>query len=261
MATVRERLWLFGIPILEQTSCNWAPPGYRMTAAEGALYLGIPNVVYVVQKDLPAPPFDSYARALAPFQQQVWSILGDSLATRDDLEEVIRLAGRFPNVTGGMMDDFFRWPGKDGPVGRYSVEEVRRRRDALHGADRRLDLWVVIYVNQLDLASEPYLELCDVVTLWSWWARELPDLEANFAAFERRAGEKRKVLGCYLADVGDSRPMPLELMQHQCQLGLRWMQEGRLDGMIFLGNPVSALGLEAVEWTRDWIAEVGPQPL
>jgi hypothetical protein len=70
MATVRDRLWLFGIPLVEETSCDWAPSGYRMTAAEGALYLGIPNVVYVVQKDLPAPPFDSYARALAPFQHE-----------------------------------------------------------------------------------------------------------------------------------------------------------------------------------------------
>lgn len=99
MGAVRDRLWLFGMPLLEQTTYEWAPAGYRMTAAEGALYLGLPNVLYVVQKDLPAPPFDSHARALAPFQQQVWSILGDSLATRDDLEEVTRLARRFPNPT------------------------------------------------------------------------------------------------------------------------------------------------------------------
>ncbi len=39
------------------------------------------------------------------------------------------------------------------------------------------------------------------------------------------------------------------------------MKEGRLDGMIFLASCTCDLGLEAVEWARQWIARVGDEPL
>ena len=36
-------------------------------------------------------------------------------------------------------------------------------------------------------------------------------------------------------------------------------RQGRIDGMIFLASCLCDLGLEAVEWTRAWIADVGNQ--
>ena len=51
--------------------------------------------------------------------------------------------------------------------------------------------------------------------------------------------------------------MPLDLMRHQCELGLRWLRQGRIEGMIFLASCLCDLELEAVEWTRNWIAQVG----
>jgi hypothetical protein len=262
VAAIRDKLWFFGTPIMQrQSERDWLPAGHPMTAAEAAGYLGIPNVLWVNQKDIPEPPFDGYARPLAPMKQLVWSILGDSLSHRNDLEEVIHLSERFPNITGGIMDDFFRWVGQEGPVGKWTLEQVKASRDALHAAVRPLDLWVVIYACQLDLPSDSYLELCDVVTFWTWWAKELPELEANFAALERRAGDKRKLLGCYFVDFGDDSLMPLKLMEHQCDCGLTWLREGRLDGIIFLGNTLCGLGLETVEWTRDWIASIGDMSL
>jgi hypothetical protein len=50
--------------------------------------------------------------------------------------------------------------------------------------------------------------------------------------------------------------MPLELMQKQCEIGLRWLREGRIEGMIFLASCICDIELETVEWTRRWIAEV-----
>ncbi|KKK89819.1 hypothetical protein LCGC14_2729260, partial [marine sediment metagenome] len=41
--------------------------------------------------------------------------------------------------------------------------------------------------------------------------------------------------------------------------GLNWLLEGRLDGMIFLGNTMGDFGFESVEWTREWIRNVGHQ--
>ncbi len=53
----------------------------------------------------------------------------------------------------------------------------------------------------------------------------------------------------------------LERMRRQCELGLSWLKEGKIEGMIFLASCICDLELEAVEWTRSWIAEVGQEPL
>ena len=51
-------------------------------------------------------------------------------------------------------------------------------------------------------------------------------------------------------DYGAKRPMPVNLMEKQCETGLQWLQEGRIEGMIFLASCICDLGLETVEWTR-----------
>ena len=47
--------------------------------------------------------------------------------------------------------------------------------------------------------------------------------------------------------------------QEQCELGLEWLKQGRIDGMIFLASCICDLDLETVEWTRKWIQKVGDQ--
>jgi serine/threonine protein kinase/Flp pilus assembly protein TadD len=70
-----------------------------------------------------------------------------------------------------------------------------------------------------------------------------------------------RVLGCYLWDYGGKKPMPLDLMRHECEVGLRWLRQGRIEGVIFLASCLCDLDLEAVEWTRSWIAQVGDKQL
>ncbi len=50
-------------------------------------------------------------------------------------------------------------------------------------------------------------------------------------------------------------------MKHQCELSLQWLKQRRIEGLIFLASCICDLELEAVEWTRRWIAEVGDQPI
>jgi len=59
----------------------------------------------------------------------------------------------------------------------------------------------------------------------------------------------------------DKAPVPTRLMEHQCNLGLKWLREGRLREMIFLANTVMDVGLESVEWTRQWIQDVAQETL
>jgi hypothetical protein len=46
-------------------------------------------------------------------------------------------------------------------------------------------------------------------------------------------------------------------MERQCRIGLDWLRQGRIEGIIFLASCICDLGLEAVEWTREWIGKTG----
>ena len=107
----------------------------------------------------------------------------------------------------------------------------------------------------------PHIQHVDKVALWTWVASDLAYLEENFEKLERLIAPKPIILGCYLFDYGGNHPMSVEQMQHQCELGIKWLFEGRIDGMIFLASNICDQGLQTVEWTKKWIAEVGDDPL
>lgn len=233
-----------------------------MTPVEAAYYLGLDNLLFIRYPDKPAfEEFRQYAISFRPLRQVIWSITGAAGVTADgEVGRVTELAKRFPNFTGVIMDDFFREPAT-GSIAVFTAEELRAIRSQLILPDRKLDLWVTLYFHQLCDEYREHLNLCDVVTCWTWEARRLAELEANFSRAEQLAPASRKVLGCYLYDYGAGQQMPLELMQYQCETGLRWLREGRIEAMIFLASCICDLELETVEWTRRWIAQMGGQPL
>ena len=262
MDTMRDRFWIWGHEAGSHNT-GWDLPGpSRMTPMEGAAYLDVPNLIMVRYRDLPEPPYAQYARALRPLQQVVWSIVGASgITTVEERDEVLAVAGDNPNITGVMMDDFFRRPSAEEDIAALSRQELVEVRKLLAAGERSLDLWVVLYEHQLDHPVAEHLELCDVVTYWTWEAPLLDQLEVNFARVEALTPGCRKVLGCYMWDYGLKQPMPLAAMEKQCSLARTWLQEGRIEGIIFLASCICDLELEAVEWTRQWIAEVGAEPV
>lgn len=264
MSNIRDHLWLWAHQEGSHNGQYGLPADSAITPAEGAQYLGLSNVIMVCYRGQPEPPFDGYAQSLQSLDRVVWSIVGDAGSTRNDeksdLEEVITLAARQSNITGGIMDDFFTPPGSP-KLSRYDLPQIAEFRDRLHSAARPLDLWVVLYDHQLDMPVQEHLKLCDVVTFWTWTASELSNLETNFAHAETLIDDRKKVLGCYMWDYGAAQPIPLELMRYQCETGLQWLRQGRINGLIFLASNLCDLDVEAVEWTRDWIARVGNNPL
>lgn len=229
-----------------------------MTAAEGAFYMGTPNLFMVMLLNVPDPPWDPYALALRPLKHVVWSIaLGHGLSYPN---QVFPLVGRVPNLTGLIMDDFFT-PKPDGQIAALTDEELRSVRSRLQLPGRKLDLWGVVYEQDLDKPIAGMLQQMDALVFGIWNAPNLPRIETHLAKLEKIAPQKRTVMLCYLWDYAARRPMPLELLQAQCETGLRWLQEGRIDGVAFWATCICDLGLETVEWTRNWIARVGDQPV
>lgn len=266
--TLRDRFWLWG----HEAGCYhrmpgnpWHLPGAfsRMTPAEGAFYLGIPNVIMVRFGNQPQPPFRQHALPLLPLKRFLWSIVGDSGSTDNDrspdLAAVLDLVPEFPNLTGAIMDDFFRRDAVR--PGRYTVEQVAAFRRQLRRGPRPLDLYVVAYTHDLDYPIGDHLAAAAAVTFWTWQAAHLHQLEANFARLEAIAPATRKLLGIYLWDFGVGAPIPKDAMEHQCRLGLEWLRTGRVEGLIFLASCIADVGIEAVEYARHLIRQVGDEPL
>ena len=153
----------------------------------------------------------------------------------------------------------------DGPIkpvpAALSVKELQQLRRRLSVKGRKLDLGVVVYTHQLDRRIIPHLKHCDIVSLWTWQAAELANLENNFARLQKLVPDKRILLGLYMWDFGAKKPTPIDLMKRQCELALKWLRQGRIEGMIFLATNLCGLNLETVNWTRRWIAKVGGQPV
>jgi len=270
MTSTRDKLWIWGHPVNSHYGYSkWSGEikESRITPAEAAFYFGIPNLLMVRYANQPRPPFDQYALPMQPLKRVVWSVLpaidvqtGYSEEDKTDLDAVLDLARKQDNISGVVLDDFF---GRDGKEAALSVDQLQDMQRRLRIKDRKLDLWVVYYDKRSgktppDEVVEPYLRQCDVMNYWTWNAEDVNHLEASFDEVQRTADKCgcRIALGCYMFDYGKKRPMAVELMEKQCRLGHRWLNEGSIEAMVFLASCICDLDLDAVRWTRNWVKEL-----
>ena len=256
--SVRDRLWLWG-HYEGSHNKNWGLPApSRITPIEAAYYMGTPNVVMVGYEGKPALPWEQYAIPFRGLRQVVWSAVAAGGDTNEqDRDAVFKLAEENPNITGFQMDDFFRSGFKPA----LSIDQLKQLHSKLKSGSKKLDLWVTLYTHDMNEPVAGHLQYVDVITLWTSKAADLTYLNANMEKLEKLMPSKRIVLGCYMWDYGTKQPMPVSSMQQQCELGIKWLQQGRIEGMIFLASCICDLNLEAVEWTRSWIQKVGGQRL
>ena len=267
--TVGDRLWIWGHPAGIYNDSFLAALSRKSTIepVAAAENMGLRNMIFVRYAGRPQPPFDAYYRPFEKLDRVYWSLVGaGGVTSESEREQVYRLAERQANLAGFILDDFFHGhvsdrPAADTPLrASLSPEQLREiRRKTVRG--QKLPLMAVVYTGQISPGAKWHLDEVDQVCLWTWRPGDLEHLEANLAALEAMIPGKPIFLGCYMYDFHASRPLPLPLMQRQTELGYRWLRQGRIEGMIFLATANVDVGLEAVEWTRAWIARVGCEPL
>jgi hypothetical protein len=263
--TVRDRLWIFccaansDFPSMQRRSV--------MTPAEGAFFLGVPNIIMVQSSTTEAkygrlePPLAQYMYALRPLKRVAWSVVGSGgFSDPKETEEVLEMAKTQPSFVAAMLDDFFTGR-KDGQRAKWTVDELGQFRRRLLAINKDFKIFATYYyASQVDLPLRDYLDLIDVVTLWCG-PKDVVNLEANMKRAEASAPKCQKMLGCYVVDYGGKRGLPVELMKLQCETGLKWLRQGRIEGIIFLGNTTMDMGFESVEWARKWIEQIADTPL
>ena len=259
---LRDRLWMWGHDAGSLVKgYGIGDKGSDIQPAAALQYMGIPNVCMVRFTGTPLPPFDDYVKQFAHTKRLTWGFVdhATNYTTEEKKRQALDLASRTPNLVGLDMDDFFIGDaapkaGSSEATASLTVRQVEQVKHELVVAGRRLDLSMVVYSNQVRPEIKRHVDLVDTVYFWTWKARDLTNLEANFAAFRRIVPRKPVLLGIYMWDFGEKKTIPLDLMEHQCRVALEWLKKGEIEGLIFHCTPLCGMKLEAVEWSKDWIA-------
>lgn len=256
--TVGDRLWMLGHH-RESFSKSFrlkkygVPNGTRIDMAAACRAMDVPGCFVVRWLNLPtAEELPSYMPQFADMRRVGFSVTDGATGTFD---EKVRLgfayADKMPNLSHFVMDDFWSGKGKGTTVG-----QVRRVKERL--AERGMKLAVVLYSDQNGLKSEynEILGLCDEVTFWFWYGKNVGGIEEQVASLRRLVGaEKPVLLGQYMWDFGDSQPMSGVRMERQLEQTSRLLARREIDGVIFHCTPLVDMDLDAVRISRDWIRE------
>lgn len=251
---VRDRMWVWGTREARGGGEGGLAAYAEANSAARAAMLGLRNIIIAGGKVLEQAEAVELARESAELGGRlVYEVCpGEMTGHADDYADDARAAHAAAAAVGALeavlLDDLTsqQVAGRGMPVA-----ELARLCDLLRSGPRALQVWGVVYTMNLDHPQlSEYLEHLDVINLWTWRAEELHELETNLTRCEALAPGKPIVLGLYMYDYGDGRPMPLDLMEHQCEAALQWLREGRIKGMVFLSitNEPAAL-----EWTTAWV--------
>ena len=274
---IRDNIWLWGQHVMGHHQVGpdkeniWNLPGVnRMGPVEGAKFFGIDSICRVVMSGKPEPPFHDEMEKLKSVGKVIWSILGDGGSDRkgvhaDDLESFLEIAGKYPNLRGGVLDDFFRPLEKvSAPedLARVSLDRLKEIRNTLHALTPFQELWVVIYEAFLSKEYAPYLAQCDAVSYWTWYSREhLPLLKDNLQKTFDLSPEQKHLGGLYLYDYGNCTQLIPEQLKAQCDLYADYLKSGKLQGVIICSNCIADIGLPASDYVRDWVNEIGDEEM
>lgn len=263
---VQDKLWLFASRAhdddlyLGRSSSGRFMKRSRITPAEGAAILDVPNVIMVVSDGVPSAYSDDaygYMESFCRMKNVWWSVTG-SAGFRAGNEErfIASLAERYPNVTGAFADDLIGC----GPLSKLPRSErlaaIRSIREVLDTACRPLSLCMTFYINHIDDCDTELCDIFDGISLWTPKYRDLENLRENFEAVERKLPRHKKYLGIYMLEYSSGEPIPDEYMKLQCEYGLELLKSRRIEGMIFLTNCVMGVGLPSEKWLRSWIDDV-----
>ena len=257
----RDKFWMFGVrPHQDDILLGKIGRRSRITPAEGALMLDVPNMLLINCEGEPVPFSQDaygYAESFCRMDKVLWGATGSGgFRVGNEESFICELAEKYPNISGAFLDDLFHRfrgdPDAEVKMGAF----LHGIREGLDKACRPMEIYIVWYTSEIDSLSTEAATDVDGITLWTYNCKELPLLEARFDAFRKKFPDKKLMLGIYMLDFPSGIALTDEQMENQCEFGLRMLREGKLDGMIFEANSVMGVGLSSEKWLRGWIDKV-----
>lgn len=248
-----SKLWAWGHSVNLHGGHYGIPWESKATPVQGAKSFHANRILMVL------PPTEEDAAQVAGFDEVIWQIRTENgFDYSRPLDTVKGLARKYRSIKGVIIDDLTTLEIQRG----MTPEDLAKVRQQVKSGDVPLELWGVLYTMNFDIPRlSEYMELLDVVTLWTWRAEHLVDLEPNLTRAEQIAKGKPIVHGVYVYDFGGSMPMPMDMMRLQCDLAEKWLREGRTRGAILLATCNSDYPDPAVEYAKQWSAEMAAKGL
>jgi hypothetical protein len=260
----QDKLWVWGNPEMGQPGVHTAESFAQASPIERAKILGVPNVIMAGQ-GLPDSD-DAAEKEMAAAQDAkriIWEIAPNkingvlSFDYAATIARVKALASRHPKIEGILLDDMSTVAIGAG----LKPEHVRAVREQLADTRDKIRLWGVVYTMNLhDSHLAAYVNELDVINLWTWHARDVTKLEENVAFCKAQWPDKPIVLGLYLHDYGDGKPISPELLRHQNETAFSLVQQRKVDGVVYLtiDNEPGAVATTA-QWIREQTGQASDQ--
>ncbi len=256
---LKDCLWVWGNPEMTTAGEHNAATFAQASPAERAKLLGTPNVMMggngLPNDDAEA---ESLTKQVAHCPRILWEITADGAGGppfiyKNRIAQVIRLAEKYPQIEGVVLDDMSSVGMDKG----FRAEHVAQIRELLGEANKQMKIWGVVYTMNLDRPGmNDCIKQLDVILLCEWFGNKVGDLEKHVAHCEKLFPGKPIVLGTYLYDYGQGKRMTPELLELQNSLALGLLRRGRIAGIEFTTIDNDA---EAVAWTADWIKRFGEE--
>lgn len=262
MAILKDKLWLWAHPEGKYYNEYGNTEVSRMTPLEGAMFLDCTGLFMV-----PAGTIVNrrqYNLSFKPMQRVGWDLLrsdeGKSLegaGVHPELaSRLVEEAREFKNITCGVFDDFIA----GGRYKNFPLENIYKVADILHNNDvRRLDLWMVLYIDEFGVDEEkdkefwPYVEPFDGITLWTMGESNLHKFEERYKIFKEHTEGKKRILGLYLYNFGDSKKADPKEVAWQLDRYYELLRNKEVDGICLHTNTMADLDHEGYKVCLEWL--------
>ena len=178
MAKAIDKYWLFGVRAHQDDTLLDALGrgggkrrcGSRITPAEGAFMLGVPNMIMVTGDNAEPVPFThdayQYCESFRPLKRVMWSSCGSG-GWRNGNEEafICDISHKYDNICGAYLDDFFtRFGSKPQEHTDELLACIQEIRGKLSAAARPMPVYVTAYMHGMkDIAKSAALRLVSIV--------------------------------------------------------------------------------------------------
>jgi hypothetical protein len=261
-ARVGDILWVWGNPEMGVAGTHSAFTFAEASPSERAQLLGTPNII-MAGMGLPDDDNESakLTQEVSHAPRLVWEIAPDThegavpFSYDQTVARVRQLAASHPQIEGVLLDDMTSVAIDKG----FEPGHIRRIRELLGDTNDQVKVWGVVYTMNLGRDNiDAYLAELDVINLWTWHAKDIPQIRKHVEDLRAQFPEKPIVLGLYLYDYGDGRAMPLDVLAEQCETALELVRAGMVQDIVFLTitNDAATVG-----WAADWIEHVKDEPL